>query len=365
MARADYDCAMGLEGCVVNRYLLPIVLLVCVLVPRRSWAEGEPVNGFPDWSERVLLEWTNRARSEPQVEMTACGANCGDAACYTPVAPLRWNGNLARSARFHADNMTLIGFQSFTSACTLVANIAALYPDSCDGSAGCACTGGTAACNPTCTGVFDRLTLFLSGNSGLGESIAGFASADPDMVFKLWLFENFPTHQEGGTCAESFAPPVNADRWQLLKLNGLAGFGMRSGGVRAVVDYGFGSGSTAKIPSGAHFPQQAASVDAWANWFDAAGPATAKIDVDGICSDMTLERGSSPNGAWHAVVTGMGSGCHRYFFAFRDDGGNDVLYPTTGSLAIGDGSAQCPDFSSAAPGGCLGFDRIFAYGYEP
>jgi hypothetical protein len=90
----------------------------------------------------------------------------------------------------------------------------------------------------------------------------------------------------------------------------------------------------------------------------------AKINVDGVCSDMSLGRGSQTNGAWHANVSGVGSGCHRYFFAFKDSGGNDVLYPTHGSLTIGDGSAQCPDWSSAAPRGCAGFDRIFADGLE-
>lgn len=130
------------------------------------------------------------------------------------------------------------------------------------------------------------------------------------------------------------------------------------------MDFGIGSGSPSKIPSGSHYPRQAASVDVWANWFDAAGPSVAKINVDGTCTDLTLGRGSVTNGAWTATVSGVGGGCHRYFFAFKDSVGSDVIYPATGSLAIGDGGAQCPDWSSAAPGGCAGFDRIFAYGME-
>jgi len=58
------------------------LLIVCVMhaLPGLAFAVGESVNGFPNWEERVLHEWTNRARSDPQVEMIACGANCGDAA---------------------------------------------------------------------------------------------------------------------------------------------------------------------------------------------------------------------------------------------------------------------------------------------
>ena len=36
---------------------------------------------------------------------------------------------------------------------------------------------------------------------------------------------------------------------------------------------------------------------------------------------MTLARGSATNGAWHASLSGVGSGCHRYFFAFKDSNG--------------------------------------------
>jgi hypothetical protein len=114
----------------------------------------------------------------------------------------------------------------------------------------------------------------------------------------------------------------------------------------------FGPGSApAKIPSGAHYPQQAASVAMWANWYDTAGPSLATVNVDGICTPMTLQRGTQTNGAWSAAATGAGSGCHRYYFSFRDAAGTTVTYPTTGSLAIGSGAA-CPDWSTARPAAC-------------
>src|SRR5882672_5202067 len=130
------------------RGMLAFGLLACL---GRAWAEGEAVNGFPNWNERVLLEWTNRARSDPQVEMATCGANCGDATCYNPVAPLPWNVNLAHSARFHDENMAKMNFFAHDSACTLVVNIATVYPATCDAGAACSCVGGVPACNGVCT----------------------------------------------------------------------------------------------------------------------------------------------------------------------------------------------------------------------
>ena len=350
------------NAALINRSLLVFFLLLAAAVAPGAFATGEAINGFPNWSERVLHEWTNRARSDPQVEMIACGANCGDAACYSPTAPLLWSENLNHSSRFHADNMTKLNFQGGNSICAIAPDIGSTYPDSCDGSVGCACQGGVANCSLGCTNFAERISLF--GASGFGENIAGAADQDPDAAFKLWMYLNFPTHMEGGSCQAVFSEPTNAYRWQILKNTGLVGFGMPVATAEAVIDFGSGTGS-AKIPSGAHFPRQATSVDAWVNWFDAAGPSVANIDVDGVCSNMTLDRGSATNGSWHATVSGAGSGCHRYFFAFKDGNGAEVVYPTTGSLTIGDGGVSCPDWSTVSPRGCDGFDRIFVSGLDP
>src|SRR4051794_1255418 len=104
------------------------VWLLALSIPARALADGEAVNGFPNWEERVMHEWANRARCDPQMEMQTCGSACGDAACYTPQPPLPWNIKLNRSARFHSDEMHLQGYFAHDSQCTLVSNIDALYP---------------------------------------------------------------------------------------------------------------------------------------------------------------------------------------------------------------------------------------------
>ncbi len=91
---------------------------------------GEPVNGFPNWQERVIHEWINRARVDPQADLAGCGTNCAEntGGCYTPQVPLIWNANAGRSARYHSAEMGLQNFFAHDSACTLVSNLNSHLP---------------------------------------------------------------------------------------------------------------------------------------------------------------------------------------------------------------------------------------------
>ena len=66
--------------------VLGAVLLVSATPLRAAPIQGEPVNGFPNWEERVLHEWVNRARCDPQVEMGLCGAPCSEGASLPSAA---------------------------------------------------------------------------------------------------------------------------------------------------------------------------------------------------------------------------------------------------------------------------------------
>lgn len=318
-----------------RRGLAAGLALAVVLLPVPARGVGEPVNGFPNWRERVIHQWINRARVDPQFEMAACGSNCGEGACYAPIGPLSWNLALNRAARFHSDAMLRQGFFAHNSACTVVPNIDALYPGSCNGSAACACVGGTTGCSSSCTSFSQRIQLF--GGSPYGEIIA--SPTDPNTAFYLWLYE-----PAGTGCAFS---QQNGHRWLILKATGSVGLGVSG---PSVGDFG-GANVPAKIPSGSHYPQQAATVNAWANWSDSVPPQSAAVNVGGQCLPMSLARGSGQNGAYHAALTGFGSGCHRYYFTFVDGSGATVTFPTTGSLAIGTGAA-CPDWDTSRPANC-------------
>ena len=315
-----------------------LCLVGLCLAPSWAYAVGEAVNGFPNWEERVILEWANRARADPQVEMQSCGAACGDRACYQPIAPLSYSLKLNRAARFHSDEQRLQGYFAHDSACTVVSNIDALYPAACSGAASCACSGGVKQCSPTCTTFAPRVALF--GSSASGEIIA--SSKDPNSAFYQWLFESFA----GTQCMYVQGPPTNGHRWNLLKLTGGLGAGVSG---PAVGDFG-GGGPPTQIPSGSHYPRQAASLEMWANWYDAAGPKSAQVSIDGTCQTLKRARGTDLNGAWAATVTGLASGCHRYYFVFTDQSDKLVLYPTNGSLAIGPAmTTSCPDYDSSRP----------------
>ena len=311
--------------------VLPI-LATAVLTTGDARAVGEMKSGFPNWAERVLLEWSNRARVDPSIEMTACGAPCAEKACYTPQPPLYWSEWHSHAARFHSVEQIKQGYFAHDSKCQVAANIKDIYPSTCDGSASCACT----ASSPITTWSA-RIGLF--GVSAGGEIIA--SPSDPNSAFYLWLFENSTTTTCGFTTA-------NGHRYNILTAGPAVGYGVDG---YSTGDFG-GGGDVSKIPSGSHYPEGGASVDLWANWYDTAAPKLAQVNLGGACQTMTLARGTAQNGAYTYKASGLSS-CTRYYFAFQDSAGTEVTYPTTGSLGIGGGACASWDATRPAAGtGC-------------
>jgi hypothetical protein len=323
--------------------------VLAALAAGSARAEGEPIGGFPSWAERVLHAWINRARVEPAAELAPCSgdpAGCPDAPCYVAREPLAWSYGLARAARFHSDQMSLLGFFSHFSACTLVADINALYPATCGGAAACACVGGVASCSPACTDPPTRAGLFGAWFSG--EIIS--SSPDPSSAFTSFILE--PT--EDDTCEYN---EDNGHRWLILNASGALGAGVAGD---STVDFGSGA-APGKVPSGAHDPRQASSLEVWTNWHDSLGPTAAAVNVGGACTPLALARGTATNGAWTTTVSGAGSGCHRYYFEFLDSAGQSVTYPTTGSFGIGP-AGTCADWLATRPPSCVAL--LHADGFE-
>jgi MYXO-CTERM domain-containing protein len=314
-------------------------VLLCA-APAEATGEAD-AQGFPSWAERVVHQWMNRARADPAAELASC-AGCGDRACYPPVAPLAYDNRLNRAARFHSDEMLKQGYLSHDSACNLVSTIGQLYPGSCDGAASCACVGGVQTCAGPCTDFATRVSLF--GVSAGSEIIAGLT--DPNDAFYQWLHETYPLAQ----CGYDPGPPTNGHRHGVLASMGAVGVGVTG---PAVADFSFGGGVVpARVPSGAHHPRQAATVEAWASWYDTLGPGSAHVVVDGVCTAMALTRGTASNGAWMATVSGVATGCHRYFFLFKTAAGAEVPHPTTGSFGIG--PVGCADWDATRHAGDCG-----------
>lgn len=301
-----------------------------------------PVNGFPNWEERVMHQWMNRARVDPAEDLAGCGSNCSPAemepSCYTPQPPLTWDYELTVAARFHSASMALQSFFAHDTPCALRNDIASLYPGSCDGSAACACSGAGV------TSAQARVGLFGAGYSG---EIAAAGQADPVAAFYGWLHEFVSSTAQCTFVLNGFGD-TNGHRYLILKSGGSVGTGYATGGPYGryyTGDFGNG-GEVSKIPSGAHYPQQASSIEFWANWYDAAGPSQARVIIGAVSYPMVLGRGTATNGAWTTTVNGLGSGCHRYYFEFLDSGGQPVRHPSSGTFGIGP-AGTCADWVDA------------------
>ena len=310
---------------------------------------GEPNGVFPNWQERAVAQLTNRARVEPSAEMAGCPAGqCGEAACYTPIAPLYWNYDLNQASRFHSLTMGKFPFFAHSTPCVLFSDINTRFPGSSDGSFASSCS----ASGSTTAGA--RVNLF---GAPYGGENAAAGQSTPYSVFYAWLYE--PASATGCGFTQQ-----NGHRYNILKNTGPAlgvGYAQVSGSPYNsywTQDFG-GTGVNSKIPSGSHWTAGNHvrdpiggdnSVEFWTNWYDVAGgaPTTATVVLDNVPVTMTRIRGSVTNGAYRATVNGVSTGCHTYYFLFVDSSLNTVRYPTTGSLGFG---AACPDYQNgvAAP----------------
>ena len=306
-------------------------------------AVGEPQNGFPRWEERVILVWVNRARSDPQADLAGCSSSaCGEKACYSAQPPLLYSYTLNRSARFHSANLESCGAFDHPSPCTVVSNINTLYsPGSCNGAASCGCTGGSCSCGSGgCTNWDARISLF--GGSPTGENIAENSNNDPVTIFYQWLWESSSTT----SCTFTEA---NGHRMNILTQTGAIGIGFS--GNTCTQDFGGPASASGKIIAGAHYPATG-TVAFRANWYDSAGaPQQAAVNIDGTCHLMTKERGVAASNATYLLDGQSLSGCHHYFFTFKDAGGASVYYPDTGSFGVGC-SADWDTTRPASGAGC-------------
>ena len=292
-----------------------------------SAQNGIPQSGFPNADERRVLVLTNRARADPQTFLGACApSTCADYACYSAKPPLVWKYELNRSARFHSKNLAKANAANskcglaHVSPCVLLSNISALYEPtgSCDGSIACACKNAVATC-PGSTGTDPFVRIGLFGGVGTSENAAqGYPS--PGSVVNAWILEPDPD----ATCGFR---PTNGHRASSLGEAGTMG----AGGYQSwwVEDFG-GSVAREKLVAGADD-----SGDFLANWYDlAGGPSSAQVNIDGVCTPMTLERGvAATNATWKAHVTT--SGCHAYVFEFKDNAGALIRLPATGAYQTG------------------------------
>jgi hypothetical protein len=316
---------------------LAVFALLVLSTAAEAQNRGVPQNGFPIWQERMLIVLFNRTRAEPSGtgDPNSCGAS-------TVRPPVGWLYNFNRSARFHSSNLNKTGCFQHNSPCLLVSNISSIFPPTgtCDGSASCACSNAVvcnAACTSTeCTQTFTRISMF--GSSGGGEIIAG-GQGSPRSAWSAWMGSS-------GHCSI------------ITGTYGTVGTGWL--GNIWTGNFGGGTAPTGKLIAGGHevaasgqFTNTGTSnVEFRANYYDTAGPQTAQVNIDGVCTTMTLERGTVTNGTWLATIPLTGTGCRRYAFTFKDSTGATVMLPETGTYGVGGSLATCVDYQATAPSAC-------------
>jgi len=321
----------------------------------RAQGVGVPKNGFPSWDERTLLILINRDRADPQTSLSSCtAADCPDKGCYAAVPPVGWDYDLNRSARFHSTNLVASHAPlQHPSPCLLQSDIATTFPATCDGSPTCACAGNVKCdCATGCscdsslsscvTQPFDRIHAF--NPTGCAENIAA-GYMDPVQTEQGFLLETC-------SCCTSTCPPqftfcpngdVNGHRVSILNGgNSSVGTGEAPNGTRGCYqghwytqDYGCGAAVPTKLVAGTHFPKSGTSFTFWANWFDTAEPSQAAVVIDGTVHVMTHDRGTVTGNATYATQQTLASGCHPYYFEFRDTSATYTV-PSVGTYLAGD-----------------------------
>jgi len=322
------------------RHVAILLTLLASVTPAFAQRGVPNTGGFPSWEERMLLVYVNRARADPAADLAGCGSNCGEAACYSQVAPVDYALGLNRSARFHSANLQAAGAFQHDSPCTLVTDIATKYipTGTCTGAASCACQGGTFTGATTWS---TRIGYFYS-NGTLGENIAA-GNSTPSATFYQWLWEA----SASSTCGFSSS---DGHRWNIL--NG--GYGVMGNGHASnwTQDWAGGAAPSAGLIAGGHEPQFISSaVDFRVNYYNTAGAPTAHtVNVDGTCTTVALERGTATNATYHLATTLSNSTCHKYRFEFTLPGGATAYLPSTGSYLVG--GSSCADYTATTVNAC-------------
>ena len=269
-------------------------------------ALGEPQEGYPGYSERLVLYYTNRLRTDPPAFNPE-----GD---YAPTPPLAWNLELAKAARFHAEHIIEASCwcADHSSCCAL-------------GGTGddVACAGPVTGCGAeTSEARVARWSQSYSGeNMAMGQTTAAEA-------VEGWTF--------------------SSGHWENINRPGNSQLGAGNHGTAWVQDFG-SAGRAPVIGDGIHFAAgQSTTFGTTYYQPGTGGPQTALVIVEGQCHELQLAHGVAEHGAFETTLA-LGPGCHRYYFHFTDGDGVDHTYPSQGSFAVANNAPDCEFFITTRP----------------
>jgi uncharacterized protein YkwD len=275
-------------------------------------ALGQPNGDYPGYEERVVLYATNKARMDPSAEGWAS---------FPAQPPFQWNYDLNRSARAHSIDMR---------------DTPCFQHESCDG-----------------TDPFVRIKTFYTASwNSMGENIS---AGVPDAVTAVynWINEIGAAAGETGHRENIFSSSFT-----------MMGSGYAAGGTKYHNYWTQDFVGVTKPPArplmtdGIHIRASGTGgkMSFGTTYYDGSSSAAAvavNVVIDGTCMPLPLTRGTPTRGAYEADIT-LTDGCHGYYFVSNN--GTTTVYPDSGGLQVGVGSAasSCALFAASVPAGSCG-----------
>lgn len=288
-----------------------IGLLLISIYMVSSAGYGDIQDGLPSRMEREALTMTSAVRMDPVGfrDKYIPSTTILLPANYPAVGPVWYNQNLNKASRFHSVDM---------------ANTCGMQHNSCDGTTFSA-----------------RLKSYYTSSYNIAENVASGVSTGIGTVIQ-WLRDD---NAQGVPAADNAA---DGHRKNIMNTayhemgNGYAYSATRSYNYFWTQDFGGGTGSDYKIPSGTHFlaPSNTTTLFFAANYYDKSGTAPSKptVVIDGVESPMTLHLGKVAAGTYIYSIPNDKK-AHCYYFHFTDATGILVRYPQTTNLSTVSDSA--------------------------
>jgi hypothetical protein len=267
---------------------------------------GDPQDTLPSAFEREVLVMTNAVRMAPGAfrDTYIAGTSILSESAYPAVAPLLYNQDLSRGARFHSVDM---------------AKNCGMVHKSCDG-----------------TPFEERVSTFYKGSSSIAENIA---VGNPTGLLTViqWLRDDdeqgVPAADRSGN--DGHRESIMDTTYKEMGV-GYAYNASRRGYHFWTQDFGGGKVTMVKVPAGCYYKPTSTTIAFAANYYDQSGssPKSAEVIIDNTPKTMSVMLGVAAKGTWQYSMTDDKK-VHCYYFVFTDGMGEWIRFPATATLTTG------------------------------
>jgi hypothetical protein len=267
---------------------------------------GDPQDSLPSAFEREVHVMTNAVRMAPVAfrDTFIPGTRILSESVYPAVAPLYYNHDLSRAARFHSIDMA--------KNCGMIHN-------SCDG-----------------TYIFTRIKSFYTSSSNLAENVATGNPTGLQTVIQ-WLRDDDEKDVPAADGSGNDGHRENIMNATYKELGvGYAYNASRQWYYFWTQDFGAEKATVVKVPAGCHYKPSSTTVAFAANYYDQSGtsPKSAEVVIDNTGKAMSVMLGAAAKGTWQYAMTDD-KNVHCYYFVFTDGTGERVRFPATATLTTG------------------------------